>query len=45
MLHFHELVRKQEEEQRKWSMNMGAGWRPPNKTTFGIPNYLLEKVQ
>jgi len=45
MLHFHELARKQEEEQRKWSMNMGAGWRPPKNKTLGIPNYMLEKVQ
>jgi hypothetical protein len=45
MMHFQELIRKQEDEKRKWSMNMGAGWKPPAQTTFGIPNHLLEKVQ
>jgi hypothetical protein len=45
MLHFQEAARNKEEELRKWSVNMGAGWRPPKKTTFGIPSYLLEKIQ
>jgi hypothetical protein len=45
MLHFQEAARKKEEGRRKWNMHMGSGWKPPTQTTYGIPNYLLEKVQ
>jgi hypothetical protein len=45
MMHFSERARKQEKAKQQWNIHMGGGWKPPAQNTYGIPNYLLEKVQ